>query len=171
MGQRVKIKVRPNQTVRFPGLCVNCVQPATERMELEKRIGRRSRMVEVPLCADCASALRRQSGEEERRQRMGWLASGLVFLFTLAIVLLLTPAELQFMVRLFIALSLSLLTAVAIFLFFRRASLKVALPHKRAIYNSAHIANFSWRATTFEFANETFAERFRSLNEPLLMEI
>jgi hypothetical protein len=34
-----------------------------------------------------------------------------------------------------------------------------------------HIANFSWRATTFEFVNETFADQFRAMNEARLMEI
>jgi hypothetical protein len=45
------------------------------------------------------------------------------------------------------------------------------LPAKQAIGQAARLANFTWRATTFEFENEQFAEQFRALNEARLMEI
>jgi hypothetical protein len=53
---------------------------------------------------------------------------------------------------------------------FQRAQQKAALPEKQAIRRSGRIVTFSWRATTFEFVNQTFAERFETLNESLLME-
>jgi hypothetical protein len=58
-----------------------------------------------------------------------------------------------------------------VFWLFWRASTQAELPSKRAIRQSAEIANFSWRATTFEFDNEKFAEQFRAMNEARLMEI
>jgi hypothetical protein len=33
------------------------------------------------------------------------------------------------------------------------------------------MVDFSWRATTFKFENELFAERFSELNENQLMEV
>jgi hypothetical protein len=53
----------------------------------------------------------------------------------------------------------------------QRAQWKAALPEKQAVRGSAKVTNFSWRATTFEFTNETFAERFEAMNESVLMEI
>jgi hypothetical protein len=171
MKQVVKIKVRPNQRVRFPGLCVHCAQPAAGHMGLKKRIGRVTRLIDVPLCAGCAQALRRRSAEEERLVKIGWLVSGLIFLLGLALALVFTPTALPFALRGFIALAVSLFTAAAVFIYFGRASFRMALAEKKAVSTAARISNFSWRATTFEFANEMFAERFKTLNESLLMEV
>jgi len=168
---QIKIKVRPRSAVRFPGICVHCAQPAAGWMEVRKRIGRVTRLIEVPLCNRCASELRRQSGEEERLQKIGRLVGSALFLLALALILLLTPARLGFTLRLLIALSTATVLTTAVYLWFRRARFQAARPEKKAIRNSAGITTFSWRATTFEFNNETFAERFRDLNETLLMEI
>lgn len=167
----VKIKVRPLHAVRFPGICVHCAEPAAGWMEVRKRIGRATRLIDVPLCSRCAGELGRQSGEEERLQKISRLVCAALFLLALAFSLLLTPAGLGFMLRLLIALLAATLLTAAVFLWFRRARFRAALPEKKAIRGSAGITNFSWRATTFYFSNESFAERFRDLNEALLMEI
>ncbi len=167
----VKIKVRPQETVQFPGLCVHCGQPAPAAMPIRKRIGRTTRLINVPLCPDCAQQIRRQSADEERLQKIGRLVSAALFLLTLAVVILLTPASLAFILRLLIGLSAAAgVTAVSLH-FFRRAQTNAALPEKKAVRQSAQIATFSWRATTFNFENETFTERFKEINEYLLMEI
>lgn len=170
MTQRVKVKVRPNQPLRFPGICVHCAQPASEWLGLRRQIGRVARLIDVPLCADCARELRRQSGEEERRQKLGWLISGLVFILALALGLLFTSAALGFWLRLLLALALALLLGTAVFSLFRRLSDHAALPAKKAIRTAVVMADFSWQVTTFTFTNETFANRFRQLNESLLLE-
>ena len=140
-------------------------------MEVRKRIGRITRLIEVPLCSRCAGELGRQSGEEERLQKIGRLVCGILFLLALALTLLLTPAGLGFVLRLLMALLVAAVLTAAVYLWFRRLHFRAARPQKKAIRNSAGIATFSWRATTFDFSNETFAERFRDLNEALLMEI
>jgi len=168
---QVKIKVRPQETVQFPGLCVHCGQPAPASMPIRKRIDRTTRLINVPLCLDCAQELRRQSADEERLQKIGRLVSATLFLLTLAVVILLTPVSLAFILRLLTGLLAAAgVTAVSLHLF-RRAQANAARPEKKAIRQSAQIAAFSWRATTFNFENETFTERFKEINEPLLMEI
>lgn len=168
---QVKIKVRSQQTVQFPGICVHCGQPAATAMPIRKRIGRVTRLINVPLCSDCAQELHRQSADEERLEKIGRLVSIALFLLTLAVVILLTPAGLAFLLRLLIGLlAAGAVTAVSLHLF-HRAQANAARPEKKAIRQSAQIAAFSWRATTFKFENETFTERFKEINEPLLMEI
>lgn len=170
MSQRVKIKVRARQSVQFPGVCVHCARPASSWLGLRRRIGRVTRLIDVPLCAACQDQLRRQSGEEERLGKLGRLSAILALFLVLAAALLLTPAAMLVQLRLLIALLLSLSAAQVVVLLFRRSRREAALPEKKEIYRSANIVDFSWRATTFEFANETFAERFKRLNEPLLMD-
>ena len=171
MSHLVKIKARPNQPVHFPALCVNCAQPAAAKMGLHRRIGRVTRMIDVPVCKECQYELRRRSGDEERLYKIGWLVSGVLFLLAVAIVLLLTPSEFGFGLRLLLSATAALLLATAVFTLFHHASSRAELPAKQAIRQAAQIANFSWRATTFEFMNETFASQFREMNENLLMEI
>jgi hypothetical protein len=171
MDHQVKIKVRPNQPIHFPPLCVHCAQPAVAKMGLRRRIGRITRMVDVPLCKECHYELRRRSAEEERLQKIGWLVSGVLFLLVVAFALIFTPVEFGFGLRLLLAAFVALLLAGCVFWLFWRASARVELPSKQAIRQSADIANFSWRATTFEFDNETFADQFRKMNETQLMEI
>ena len=171
MPYLVKIKARPDQPVHFPPLCVHCTQPAVGKMGLRRRIGRVTRMIDVPLCKECQYELRRRSGDEERLYKIGWLVSGVLFLLAVAILLLLTPSEFGFGLRLLLSATAALLLATAVFALFRRASSRAELPTKQAIRQAAQIANFSWRATTFEFMNETFADQFRTMNETRLMEI
>jgi hypothetical protein len=166
----IKIKVRPKQTILFPGVCVHCAQPAAEKMPLRKRLGRITRTVDAPLCRDCCRELNRQSGDEERLGKIGRLAAGMVFVTAVAPTLLLIPAEIALLLRLLVALAAGMMLGQLALLLFQRAQQKAALPEKQAIRRSARIVTFSWRATTFEFANPTFAERFEAMNESLLME-
>lgn len=171
MSHQVKIKVRPNQSVHFPPLCVHCAQPAVAKMELRRRIGRLTRMIDVPLCKECHYDLRRRSANEERLQKLGWLVSGVLFLLTIALALVFMPVEFGFGLRVLLAALVALLLAGFVFWLFWRASNRAELPSKQAIRQSADIINFSWRAATFEFVNEKFAEQFRAMNEARLMEI
>ena len=169
-NQTIKIKVRPDESVRFPGLCVHCAQPGATPMTVRKRAGRATRLVDVPLCADCAQELRRKAGEEERLERIGWAAGGLKAVLLFAFTLLLTPDGLALGLRLLIGAMTGLGLGTAVLFTFRRLALKKALPAKKAIRQSAQIDAFSWRPTPFTFANESFYVRFRELNRPLLME-
>ena len=170
MSHPIKIKVRPHKSISFPGICVNCAQPAAERMPLRKRSGRITRTIDVPLCSDCHRESNRQSADEERLGKIGRLAASGVFVVAAALVLLLAPAEIALLLRLLVALALGLVLGQLTLLLFQRAQQKAALPEKQAIRRSGRIVTFSWRATTFEFVNQTFAERFETLNESLLME-
>ena len=171
MTRRVKIKVRPQQTIPFPGICVHCSQPAPETMTVRQRYGRITRMIDLPVCSRCAGELNRQSAEEERLQKISWLVSGVLFLLGLAVALLLTPAGLSFGLRLLIALLVGGGLATAVLWGFRQPIAIAALPEKQAIQQSVAIEAFSWRATTFAFQNDLFADRFTELNAPRLMEI
>jgi hypothetical protein len=85
--------------------------------------------------------------------------------------LLLLPAGMPFLLRLLIAVTLSALAGLLLLAYFRRRSLAAASSDKLEILDSARLAHFSWRATTFQFENDDFARRFASLNEPRLMEV
>jgi hypothetical protein len=168
--QQVKIKVRPDQVVRFPGICVHCAEPANAQIRVKKRTGRVTRLVDVPLCGRCHQEAQRLSAEEERLQKLTWLVVGGAFFLALGAALLLLPAGLAWGLRLVVATAVGIATAAALFSYWRRAGRRAALPEKQAILSAAHITAFSWRATTFEFTNETFARRFAELNQSLLME-
>ncbi len=171
MPYPVKIKVRPNHAIQFPALCVHCAQPGTEKLELRKRIGRVTRWVDVPLCAQCAQIVQKRSGDEERWQKIGWLVTAVITLLLLAIGLLLTPAGLSFGIRLLLVLVVAGLAGWVVLRLFHRVVDQAARPEKKAVLTSATIQTFSWRATTFTFTNETFVERLKYLNHHLLMEI
>lgn len=164
----VKIKARREDIVRFPGICVHCTQPATERLSIRKRIGRVTRFIDVPLCTACAQVVSRRSAVEEQLQKAVWLAVGIVGILLFAVGLLLTPSGMAFSLRLFIAGGVAAAAATAVWLLFRRAQAQAALPEKKAILSAARIETFSWRATTFTFENTTFAERFQTLNQSIL---
>ncbi len=139
-------------------------------MRLKKRIGRKTRMIHVPLCDECFQQLNQLSGREEQLRKLGRLLSALTFILVLAFTLLLTPAGMDLILRIFISLFLGLVFTEIVLIIFKRAENKVALPEKLEIYDSAHIKEFSWRATTFEFANDFFVEQFKNLNGSFLME-
>ncbi len=139
-------------------------------MQIKKRIGRATRLIQVPLCVSCAHILRRRSGDEERWFKIGLLASSVVGLLILAVGLLLTPVDWGLGLRLLFAVGVSGVVGTAVFLLTRLQQKRVMLPEKQAILDAAHIETFSWRATTFEFCNQAFLERFKTINESSLME-
>ena len=156
--------------MQFPNICVHCGQSAHNQMEIRKRIGRVKRFVAVPLCDTCQQEITRQSGDEERLTKISWLAMGLVFVLVLALSLLLLPAEMGVFLQWGASLMLAGTAVALIHLLFRKPIFNAAREEKKAILQSARITTFSWRATTFEFMNKTFAERFITLNESMLME-
>jgi hypothetical protein len=170
MSQRVKVKIRPGGSLRFPAICVNCSRPANEKLRLRKRIGRTTRLQDVPLCTECFQETRRLSGEEERLIRLGRLAGGLSAVVTATIALIVLAGVLPLPIALIPALVFGGLAAAGILALFRRRTADAARPEKRAIQASAAMADFSWRATTFDFENESFASRFSELNREALME-
>ena len=171
MNHQVKIQARPNETIRFPGLCVHCGQPGGTPLTIRKRNGRFTRQIEVPLCADCAQEARRKSGEEERLERIAWAVAGGAALLLFLAGLLLTPAGLGFWLRLAVGVMLGFGGGTAVLTLLRPRPQRRARPAKQAILAAAQISDFSWRATTFSFTNETFANRFREINQPLLYEL
>jgi hypothetical protein len=150
---------------------VHCAQPGANSLTLKKRHGRIIRQIDVPLCAPCAQEMQRKSGAEERLEKTGWVIGGAVALLLLVMGLFLTPAGLPFWLRLVVGFVIGVGGGTAVFTFFRRLADTKALPAKQAIRQSAQLSGFSWRAATFQFTNETFSERFRELNQPLLMEM
>jgi hypothetical protein len=168
MSRQIKIKVRPNETVRFPGSCVNCSRPAGKSMELRQRDGRTVRQIEVPLCSRCAGDLKRESGEEERLRKLSRLAMIVTGVLFALLLFFLFPAALG--LRLILALIGGVSAAALVWWLFQDIIKKAALPEKKAIWESARIDAFSWRTATFVFSNESFVERFVELNEPLLVE-
>ncbi|UCG22893.1 MAG: hypothetical protein JSW55_12020 [Chloroflexota bacterium] len=169
MSQSVKVKVRPGGTVQFPGICVHCSRPAGERLLLKKRRGRLTRLIDVPLCDQCAAELGRQSGEEERMGRLGRFVAILVALLVLILGFVVLPSGLPVVIRVMIAAAVAVIAGRLIFAFFKRKSLAAAHPEKTTILDSARMTQFSWRATTFRFNNEDFAGQFMQLNESRLM--
>lgn len=170
MSHSIKVKAQPGHTLRFPEICVHCSRPASDRMPIKKRRGGNTRLIEVPICSDCARELQLKSGEEERWQRLGLIAmTGLGFIIFIISTLVLNSL-IPFWLSLIIALVVATLAAIGLRDLFRRKSLAEARPQKKAILKSARMVYFSWRATTFEFENETFAQWFEELNEPGLME-
>jgi hypothetical protein len=167
---RVKVKVRPGQTVRFPGVCANCLRPAGEQLRLRRRIGRLTREIDVPLCADCSEIVRRRSGEEERLERLGRAAAAAAGLVVAVLLFLLIPGGLPGL-RLAAALIAGAAAGLVVLGFFARRREAAVLPEKQAVLGAAAVADFSWRATTFEFRSADFARRFRELNESRLMEL
>jgi hypothetical protein len=171
MSQSVKVKIRPGSSLDFPAICVHCSLPASERMPLRKRRGRLTRLIDVPLCEQCAAELRRKSGEEERLDRIGRFVSALLTIVTVILAFALLPGGLPFLLRLFIALLVAAFAGLLALAYFRRRSLAAAHPEKLDILASARISHFTWRATTFYFDNDDFSRRFASMNNSRLMEV
>lgn len=169
MSRAVQVKVRPGQALRFPAQCVYCGAAAEPALRLRQRIGRVTREVHAPLCADCQQEVRRLSFDEERWQKQGWLAAGLVFLLLVAAVVLLFPGAISLGYRILFALGVGGLAVLAVLSFFRQRSLRHARPEKQAILAAAQLTDFTWQAMTLRFADESYARRFSELNEPMEM--
>lgn len=168
MSRQLIMKIGPNETMRFPGVCTNCANPATKSMQLSRREGHLRRQVEVPICAQCAQQLDKKSAAEERLRKLSWLFAVVAVVVVFLAALFIFPG---FWLRLFLALFLALLTGAIIRRLFQPAIAKAALPQKKAVLESAQLESFNWRSATFKFDNETFIERFIELNEPLILEI
>ena len=88
VAEQVILRVRPGEKVRFPGLCVHCGRPASDKIVLMRKSGQLTRRLDAPICAECARQLSRRSGKEERVLRMSWpaaigaavLLAGMIFL-------------------------------------------------------------------------------------------
>ncbi len=167
---QIKVKARPGEALQFPGICVHCGQGATALLTLKKRNGRITRLLDVPLCAACDKTRLRRSGMQEQRQKLGWLASGLTGLLVLGLIFLLLPVDLGVSARLLVALLVAALGTTAVFTASQRWAAQAALPEVKAIRQAASFDAFSWRTVTLTFTNETFAEQFRQLNQPVLWE-
>jgi hypothetical protein len=169
MRQQLKVKIRPGGILIFPDTCVKCSSLAKERMMIRKRIGRSTRTIDVPLCVECNRELQRESAEEERMRsfgRLGSIVGGLLVLIFLFIIL---PKGLTIPWRVLFATVSSLAFGAVIYFYFESKRSQGARPKKKAILSSATMSNFSWRAATFEFSNESFARHFEELNRPNLM--
>jgi hypothetical protein len=171
MSQFAKVKVRPGGTVQFPGICANCARPAEDQMVIKRRSGRRTRYISVPLCPECHREIQKESGEEERLHRLGRFVTILVAVVVIIAVFLILGSQLHLLVRLFISLSIGALTGAVLVAYFRRVRADAAKDEKKAILGSIQLVHFSWRATTFEFQNDQFFDRFVELNQDALMEV
>ncbi|KPK07539.1 MAG: hypothetical protein AMJ56_13210 [Anaerolineae bacterium SG8_19] len=101
---------------------------------------------------------------------MGLIATvgiGIILFVTGVLVL---PGMLPLWLRLIAAFIMAILAAAGVRILFAHKSLAMARPQKKAILKSVRMVSFSWRATTFEFENDTFAQWFKKINEPGLMD-
>jgi hypothetical protein len=168
---QVKIKVRPQHSIAFPGICVHCAEPAPETMLVRKRMGRLTRLIDVPVCTECARQLQRKSLEEEQLGRLQWLIGGAAWLVTAVALLIALPPGMALWMRLGLGVLVACAVTAVIFTIFKRQIHKQYLPKKKEVLNAARIEKFSWRATIFIFENDEFTKRFITINEPLLMEL
>ncbi|HEY1409131.1 MAG TPA: hypothetical protein VF434_09325 [Promineifilum sp.] len=167
VAEQVILRVRPGEKVRFPGLCVHCGRPASDKIVLMRKSGQLTRRLDAPICAECARQLSRRSGKEERLLRMSWPAAiGAAVLLAGMIFLILSFDTLW--LRMSIAALVGLAGgAVVRWAIARRAAL-AELPEKRAVSDAARIVDFSWRDMILAFENANFAEQVRALNREVL---
>ena len=170
MSQSVRVKIRPENSLKFPAICVHCGQPAGERMRISKRKRSITRLIEVPVCTNCYQEINRRSWAEERWQRIGLLVTGVTGTAVLALSFFLLPAELPVWLRLLAGIILAGLVALGLRGIIKQRSAEMARSEKKAILGAVRMVNFSWRATTFHFSREDFSEKFIKLNEQQLME-
>jgi hypothetical protein len=123
----------------------------------------------MPLCPECLAALQQQSAAEERTIRLSWLLTGVAVVIGLLLGWFLVPASLLFGLHLAAALGLGMALGAAAWSWTRRDLTAKSRPEKLAVVASGRIVHFSWRATTFEFTNEAYAEAFQALNKDRLM--
>jgi hypothetical protein len=138
-------------------------------MPIRHRVGRRTRLLDVPVCPECLAALQQQSAAEERTIRLSWLLTGAAALLGMLLGWFLLPASLLVGLHLAAALGLGVALGTTVWTWSRRDLTAKARPEKQDVLASARIVHFSWRAATFEFANESYAEAFTALNKDRLM--
>ncbi len=139
-------------------------------MTVRKRKGRLTRTIEIPVCRECFKELKRESAEEEKMRTLGRLGAIVGGLLLFVTVILILPGGLATPWRILFAALFSAAFGRLISFYFDGRRRRGIRPEKAAIQSSASMLEFSWRAATFEFDNEVFAERFEELNEQNLME-
>jgi hypothetical protein len=169
MITQVKVKVKPGDSLQFPGICAHCSEPAAAWMPLKTWGGRLFRRIDVPVCKECARLLGRRSWQEERWIKIGWAITGGSTLLVFLLAFFLFFAPLPFAIRLMLALLAAGLAGYDAWAFSRRKGLSATIPEKHTILAAAQITDFSWWTTTFEFGNNLFAERFIDLNRAILV--
>ncbi len=140
-------------------------------MAVRHRVGGRTRIVDVPVCQACATALRQESGEEERRRRLTWVLTAAGLVVGLVAGWFVAPAPWMEGLRLAIALATGLAISTLAWTWGRRGQSERARPEKQAVRQAARIVHFSWRAITFEFSQDAYAEAFAALNKSRLMSV
>ncbi|GAB4151177.1 MAG: hypothetical protein Fur0021_14910 [Candidatus Promineifilaceae bacterium] len=169
MSRQIKLKAQVGQTIRFPGQCVYDLSPAVGFMTVRHRVGRRTRLIDVPVCQPCQAELRRLSAAEQRQQWLGLLAAAIGGLVAASVTWLALPLLLTWLKGV-IAAGIGCAVGAAILTWFRNRLSRAARPEKKAIRDALKITHFSWRAVTFEIANDAYADRFASLNKNQLMD-
>lgn len=166
---KVRVKVRPEQRLRFPVICAHCGRAATENMKIGKRKGTTTRLIKIPVCSECYQTVTRKSWAEERWIRLGKVATIGVAFVILVTGFFLLPAEFPGWFRFSSAAILSLLIASGLRGIYLQRSAEMAHREKKAILRSAKITDFSWRITTFFFSRDDFSEHFTDLNQEKIM--
>ena len=133
MSQSVRVKIRPENSLKFPAICVHCGQPAGERMRISKRKRSITRLIEVPVCTNCYQEINRRSWAEERWQRIGLLVTGATGTAVLALSFFLLPSELPVWLRLLASIILAGLVALGLRGIIKQRSAEMARPEKKAI--------------------------------------
>lgn len=132
--------------------------------------GRRAPEIAVPVCRDCWQQAQAPSEEADLLRQIRRRASGVAALAAVIIVLLVTPESWGIPLRLLAALPFAAVAAASAYLLLRGAVAQAVPPEKRAVLDAVRVEQRSRRATTFVFTNEAFAQRFREVNEPILLE-
>lgn len=163
MSEQVIIKVRPGESVHFPGLCVNCGRPGRDRLRLTKRRGQVTRWVDAPLCAECARTLSRRSGREEQLLRLSWPAAVVAGLLLAFLAFVILPGG--WPLRLVAGAAVGLAAGTIVRRLLTRRAAAEELPEKRVVRESARIVDFTWRDMTLAFVNDDIAGELRTLND------
>ncbi len=171
MSQIVKVKIRPEGSLKFAAICSNCGQPTDDRMAIARRKGTVTRIIDIPICDTCLADASRRSWAEERLSLVGRLASALVFAGFFVGGYFLLPEALQLWLRLLTAGILAMLVGIGTLGIFKQRSAEMARPEKKAVLSAVQIEDFSWRATTFRFRRKDAAEKFAQLNQDSLMTV
>ena len=131
MSKQIKLKVQVGQTVRFPDQCVYDLAPAVGFMPVRHRLGQRTRLIDVPVCALCQAELKRLSAAEQQQRRLGLLVAVVSGLVAAGTTWLLLPL-LFIWLKLVVTLSIGGAVGAAILSWFRRRLPEAARPEKKS---------------------------------------
>ena len=171
MNNMVRVKIRPENNLKFPAVCCYCGQPSVERLKISKRKGNVTRLIDVPLCIACYQETTRRSWAEERWLRFGKVVTIVATLGILVISYFIVPTELPVWLRWFTVILLSTLVALGSWGIFKQRSTDKARPEKQAISKAVQMVSFSWRTTTFLFSRADYSEQFATLNQGQLTDL